>query len=301
MIKHLSPILLAGFLATATSCWHNKTVVRADDYDSETIVDLMNEESPKLTKQPSTHYPKENLPRRHVRATPISGEWTIVKAGGMDISLDDGMPYVIFSDSEGRFYAFNGCNYINGDYTYDKTNGKIMFGNVVSTMADCPDLEFPNSISVVFNEGVSVKSTITEKGRESYMTIMSNSGDVLMTLRRHNLEVANGQWRIESIDGKKIDSDGLNVFLDIPAMKIHGNTGCNFFNGEIEIDPSEPSSISFTRMGVTMKMCENTELERTMLVALEETTSYTLKDPDTLEFKNQSGKTILKLVREPES
>lgn len=298
MIRHLSTILLAGMLATMTSCWHNKTVVRADDYDAETIVDLMNEESPAITKQPTSHYPHESLSKKHVRATPISGEWTIVKAGGMNISLDDGMPYVIFSDSEGRFYAFNGCNYINGDYTYDQASGKITFANVVSTMADCPDLDFPSYISVVLNEGVSVKSAIVEKGRESYMTFTSNSGDALMTLRRHNLEVVNGQWRIEEIEGKKVDSDGLNVFLDIPSMKIHGNTGCNFFNGEIEIDPGEPSAIAFTQMGVTMKMCENAELERTMLVALEETTSYSLKGPDTLEFKNISGKTILKLVRE---
>lgn len=298
MTKHLNTLLLAVLMAASTSCWHGKTVVRADDYDAETIVDLMNEESPKLTKQPSNHHPLEVLPKKHMRATPISGEWTIVKAGGMDISLDEGMPYVIFSDTEGRFYAFNGCNYLNGDYTYDQANGEIVFANVVSTMADCPHLEFPSSISVVLNEGVSVKSTITEKGRESYMTFSSNSGDILMTLRRHNLDVANGQWRIESIDGEKVDSDGLNVFLDIPAMKIHGNTGCNFFNGEIEIDPSEPSSISFTRMGVTMRMCENAQLERMMLVALEETTSYALKDANTLELKNQAGTTVLKLVRE---
>lgn len=298
MIKYFNTILLAVFLTALASCGLNKTVVRADDYDAETIVDLMNEESPAMTKQPSNHHPQESLTKKHVRPTPISGDWTIVKAGDTEISLDDGMPYLIFSDSEGRFYAFNGCNYINGDYTYDQANGKITFANVVSTMADCPDIDFPSSISVVLNEGVSVKTSITEKGRESYMELMSNSGDALMTLRRHNLEVANGQWRIESIDGKKIDAEGLNVFLDIPAMKIHGNTGCNFFNGEIEIDPSEPSSIAFTRMGVTMKMCENAELERTMLVALEETTSYSLKGSDSLELKNSSGKTILKLVRE---
>lgn len=298
MIKHFNTILLAVFLTALASCGLNKTVVRADDYDAETIVDLMNEESPAMTTQPSNHHPQESLTKKHVRPTPISGDWTIVKTGDTEISLDDGMPYLIFSDSEGRFYAFNGCNYINGDYTYDQANGKITFANVVSTMADCPDIDFPSSISVVLNEGVSVKTSLTEKGRESYMELMSNSGDALMTLRRHNLEVANGQWRIESIDGKKIDAEGLNVFLDIPAMKIHGNTGCNFFNGEIEIDPSEPSSIAFTRMGVTMKMCVNAELERTMLVALEETTSYSLKGSDSLEFKNSSGKTILKLVRE---
>lgn len=289
--------MLAGTLTALTSCGFNKTVVRADDYDAETIVDLMNEESPAMAKQPSSHHPQESVTRRYVRATPISGEWTIVKVAGEGITLDEGMPYVIFSDSEGRFYAFNGCNYINGDYSYDQANGKIQFANVVATMADCPDIDFSNSISVIFNEGVSVKSSISEKGRESYMELKSNSGDALMTLRRHNLEVANGQWRVEEINGKRVDSSELNVFLDIPEMKIHGNTGCNYFNGEIEIDPTEPSSISFTRMGVTMRMCDNTELERTMLVALEETTSYSLYG-DTLDLKNTTGKNLIKLERE---
>ncbi len=296
MIKGINIILSAAMLAMMASCGLNKNVVRADDYDAETIVDLMNEESPTLTSQPSSRKPHDSSLRRPVRSTPISGEWTIIKAGDMDIHLDEGMPYLIFSDEGDRFYASNGCNYLNGDYAYDPTNGEITFSNVVSTMADCPDIDFETRISVVLNEGVSVRTHITEKGRETYMTFSSNSGDKLMTLRRHNLEMLNGQWDVISIDGEDIDSNELNIFLDIPELKIHGNTGCNFFNGSIEIDPEQPSAVAFTQMGVTMRMCDNSELERKMLVALEETISYS-HFGDTLEFKNQAGKTVLKLER----
>lgn len=284
-------------IATLASCGSHKTVVRADDYDAETIVDLMNEESPTLKSQPTNRKPHDNSQKRPSGNTPVSGEWTIIKAGGKEIHLDDNMPYLIFSDSDGRFYASNGCNYLNGDYTYNKADGEITFSNVVSTMAFCPDIDFETSISVVLNEGVSVRSVIKGEGRETYMTLMSNSGDNLMTLRRHNLEVANGQWDVVSIDGENIDADGLNIFLDIPELRIHGNTSCNFFNGGIEIDPESPSAISFTRMGVTKRMCENSELERKMLVALEETSSYSLHDRDILEFKDIAGKTVMKLRR----
>lgn len=284
-------------MAAMASCGSHKTVVRADDYDAETIVDLMNEESPTLQSHSSTRHPQDNGQKRHARTTPISGEWTIVKAGGQEIHLDEGMPYLIFSDSEGRFYAFNGCNYLNGDYSYEQAAGEITFSNVISTMAMCPDIDFETRISVVLNEGVSVRSVIKEEGRETYMTLMSNSGDTLMTLRRHNLEVANGQWDVVSIEGENIDSNELNIFLDIPVLKIHGNTGCNFFNGGIEIDPESPSAIAFTQMGVTMRMCENSELERRMLVALEQTTSYSIHDRDILELKDSAGKTIMKLRR----
>lgn len=297
MTKTLHILLSTGLFLSMASCGGGKTVVRADDYDSETIVDLMNEESPELKQQPTGRKPMESAVKKHPRPTPISGEWTIINAGGQNIHLDEGMPYLIFSDAEGRFYASNGCNYLNGDYTYSPEDGEICFSNVVSTMADCPDIDFETSISVVLNEGVCVKSKITEEGRETYMSLMSNSGDKLLTLRRHNLEVANGQWDVVSIDGSNIDSDGLNIFLDIPELKIHGNTGCNFFNGSIQIDPEEPSAIAFTQMGVTMRMCENSELERKMLVALEQTTSYSIKDQDILVLKDISGKEVMKLRR----
>lgn len=297
MTKTFHILLSTGILLSAVSCGNNKTVVRADDYDSETIVDLMNEESPELKQQPTGRKPMEGAAKKHARPTPISGEWTIIKAGGQDIHLDDGMPYLIFSDAEGRFYASNGCNYLNGDYSYTPGDGEICFSNVVSTMADCPDIDFETSISVVLNEGVCVKSIIADEGRETYMSLLSNSGDNLLTLRRHNLEVANGQWDVVSIDGANINSDELNIFLDIPELKIHGNTGCNFFNGSIEIDPEEPSAIAFTQMGVTMRMCENSELERKMLVALEQTTSYSIKDHDILVLKDITGKEVMKLKR----
>ncbi len=298
MIKGLNIILAAGMLVSVASCGLNKTVVRADDYDAETIVDLMNEESPELDQQPAARKHQNGSSRKDVHSTPISGEWTIIKAGGKEIHLDDEMPYVIFSDTDGRLYAFNGCNYINGDYSYDPASGEITFSNVLSTMADCPHIDFETSISVVLNEGVSVRSSISDEGRETYMTLKSNSGDNLMTLRRHNLEVANGQWDVVSIEGSDIDSDELNIFLDIPELKIHGNTGCNYFNGSIEIDPEQPSAIAFTQMGVTMRMCPNSELERKMLVALEETTSYSIRDHDILELKNASGDIVMKLRRE---
>lgn len=296
MTKSVNIILAAVMLALLASCGVNKKVVRADDYDEETIVDLMNEESPELKSQPSSRKPTDSAMRRPVRSTPVSGEWTIIRAGDKDIHLDEGMPYLIFSDEGDRFYACNGCNYLNGDYTYDASNGEITFANVVSTMAECPHIDFETAISVVLNEGVSVRSKIKEEGRETYMTLSSNSGDKLMTLRRHNLEMVNGQWDVISIGGENIDSNELNIFLDVPELKIHGNTGCNFFNGSIEIDPEQPSAIAFTQMGVTMRMCENSGLERRMLVALEETTAYSLSG-DTLELKNASGKTVLKLER----
>lgn len=302
-----SPFLFSIGVALAasllSSCTSNKTVVRADDYDAETIVDYMNEESPEITSPiKPARKPSDSISKKHFPSTPIGGEWIIVGVGDEQIHQDSDMPYVIFSDSEEKFYASNGCNIINGDYKYtpgdNAESGVITFDHVLSTMAYCPDITYQQAISVVLNEGVTVKCQIRQQGRESYMELRSNSGDLLLTLRRHNLEVINGQWKVAQIGDKKYDGDQMNVFFDIPELRIHGNTGCNFFNGIIEIDPNEASAISFTSMGVTMKMCENADVERSMLVALEETTGYSLTDNSTLELKDASGATVMLLKRE---
>ncbi|MDE6693862.1 MAG: hypothetical protein K2K05_10795, partial [Muribaculaceae bacterium] len=60
MTKTLHILLSTGLFLSIASCGGNKTVVRADDYDSETIVDLMNEESPELKQQPTGRKPVES-------------------------------------------------------------------------------------------------------------------------------------------------------------------------------------------------------------------------------------------------
>lgn len=288
----IAALLLSG-------CRSKSQVVRADDYSSETIVDLMKDESPTIRH-------KDHLGAKHVDKhgnaivahTPVDGEWIIMSAADKKIRQDDNMPYVIFSDVDGRFYANNGCNVLNGDFAYDQANASLTFSNVVTSMAECPDVTYQQDINVVLNDGVTVKISIEEKGRESYMQFKSAAGDMLMSLRKNNMEVLNGQWDVAEIDGKKINVEGVNIFLDLPELSIHGNTGCNYFNGKIEVDPFTASSISFTSMGVTMRLCENAEIERRMLVALEQVTGYRLKDRNTLILVDSSGKTLLTLNRD---
>ncbi len=82
-----------------------------------------------------------------------------------------------------------------------------------------------------------------------------------MTLRRHNMEFLNGNWRVTAIDGQPIDDEEANVFIDIAELKIHGNTGCNYFNGAIYIDPARTNAIDFSDMGVTRMACHKAEQE----------------------------------------
>ena len=87
------------------------------------------------------------------------------------------------------------------------------------------------------------------------------------------MEFLNGNWQVTSIDGNPVENDECTVFFDISELKIHGNTGCNFFNGKIYIDPARTNSIDFSDMGTTRVACPNAAQESAMLVALESTTT----------------------------
>ena len=140
-----------------------------------------------------------------------------------------------------------------------------------------------------------------KKGRETYLYFLRSgsaaSSTPVLTLRRHNMESLSGQWQVKEVNGVKDGADEANIFFDIPELRVHGNTGCNYFNGEIRIDPNRRNSISFSQMGVTGRLCENSEFETAMLVALEQVSTYSLSG-DNLELLDLSGRKLMTLHRD---
>lgn len=310
MIKANKIISLASLVAITlgTSCKSHSNVMRGDEYSGEDFINIdINDKAAPIvigqddrpSRQHSSDKSYQTSNRRlSTSQSIIDGEWIIMETDGYEIMLDEDMPYVIFSESEGRFYAYNGCNMINGDYTY-KNDKSLAFSNVLSTMKLCPDTPYGTAITNVFGEGKSATVKIEKEGNESYMYMYDTNRMQLMKLRRHNLEILNGQWAVAEIEDEEVDGDEVNVFFDIPELKIHGNTGCNYFNGIITPDPEVPSSISFAQMAVTMMSCPNQEIERLMLVGLEETTTYSLQNNNNiLLLLDENGKTRIKLIRQ---
>lgn len=228
--------------------------------------------------------------------TRLDGEWTITRAGRHDVHEDpENMPYVYFETATGHFYASNGCNILNGSFT-DAGENAIVFSGVLATANDCPDTNYRQSINSVLTDGVKVSLKYSSHGQESYLELISTGNSNLMTLRRHNLEAINGKWIVSKIGDITVDDPEVNLFFDVAEHKVHGNTGCNYFNGVILIDPDTDSSISFEDMGVTMRMCENQETEMAMLVALEQTHTYR-KNGNTLILYSSNGKELMRLRR----
>lgn len=292
--KYVLLSALAVFTLSSCSLLGSKGIVTKGDSQESVKTEIASSSGTDKDKkgnaktEPDKQSPKQSAPS--AIAGKLQGEWVIVGVGTHTVSRDEDMPYVNFDETDGKFYASNGCNVLNGSFAL--SGDGISFSHVLSTMMECPDVPYQKSITNSLNEGVSHHVKIEQKGQETYLYFTNNSKQKILTLRRHNAEALNGNWQVTSIDGEKIDNDEVNLFIDVPELKVHGNTGCNYFNGGISLDPLLPNSIAFSHMGVTMRLCPNSEVERAYLVALEETVTYNL-DGSTLHFLNNKGKTII--------
>lgn len=298
MTKITNLLFAASTLALSSCAIFNNPYKTVGDEGKTQVTETVQADNKIVEKANTDNTTAKTKPAKEVVsniAGQLDGEWVIVKVGKNAIVKDENMPYVNFTESDGRFYASNGCNVLNGSFTLSGSS-EITFDHVLSTLMACDDNQFESAINKVLCDGVKVKVELSKKGQESFLTLKSHSGNTLMVLRRHNMEVLNGQWQIKRIDQMDVDDPEVNIFLDIPELRVHGNTGCNYFNGSIMIDPEKESSISFSQMAVTMRLCHNSDIEIALLVALEQTSHYKL-DHDTLYFLDNEGKTLVKLQR----
>lgn len=204
-----------------------------------------------------------------------------------------------FQPSTGRFFASDGCNIVNGDYVL-RSDGVMVFSNTLSTMKYCADVPYADAIGAALNGQERLTAESYRLGQDTYLYLKNAAGKTVLTLRRHNMEFLNGNWLVTSINGKQIDDEECNIFIDIAELKTHGNTGCNYFNGDIYIDPGATNAIDFSNMGVTKMACPKTAQETAMLVALEEaTTAIAGKNDNTVLLLDRNGKQVMTLKRIP--
>lgn len=227
----------------------------------------------------------------------LAGEWTIVKAGNKAIAVTDEMPYVNFDISEGKVYASDGCNIINGDFSL-AAGGKLTFDKMLATMRMCPEVENQQAIGAVLKDGRTFTPVFSKAATSdvTMLTLRDSAGKDALTLRRSDMNFLNGQWQVVKIGDKSFDNPEMNLFFDIPAMKVHGNTGCNYFNGDIYTDPTVGASLNFGQMGVTRMACPDQSTETAMLVALEQVSVARPEASGNVLLNDANGTTLIVLA-----
>lgn len=225
----------------------------------------------------------------------VGGSWTIIKIGDKVIDRDEDMPYIVFEPGENRFYANNGCNTLNGGYTIYGDN--VTFHNVLTTLRYCEDVDFDHEINVIISDETETELAVSEDGNQTILDFVTSTGKVLMRCRRGNLEFLNGQWDIVKVGALSDLAAPATVFFDLTDMKLHGNTGCNFINGEIYLDHRKPNAVDFSNIITTLRACQWPEQQTAILVALEETEAVISDGTDKADLIGANGEILLQLKK----
>ncbi|MDE6300884.1 MAG: META domain-containing protein [Muribaculaceae bacterium] len=226
----------------------------------------------------------------------LGGEWQIVLVGTNEIDRDEDMPYIVFDPSASSFYANNGCNTLNGMYTLDGKDD-ITFHNVLSTMRLCPDTTFDNEINVIISDNATTHLRMSDVGKETFIDFLTEGGKTLMRMRRGNLDFLNGNWDVVSIAGISEMQVPADIFFDLGELKLHGNTGCNYINGNIYLDHRRSNAVDFSNMITTRMACPYNDQQTAMLVALEQTESAISDGADRVMFLDANGRNVMTLKR----
>ena len=225
----------------------------------------------------------------------IKGDWSIEKVNGKE-AIGEKAPFIKFVPSEGKIYGNNGCNVINADYEYNPSDSTISFSYLASTMMMChkegiTDIEINRALDETR------KYSWNLVGDEYFITFYNEEGEPVMELMHQNFQFLNGTWAVKEINGEKINVPSMKLVIDVEEGKVHGNTGCNVFNGTLEINMNSANSISFQSIAKTLMMCPDIQYETLLCVALEEAMKAKPLKNNSVELLDSENKAVLLLER----
>ena len=204
----------------------------------------------------------------------IYGEWDVVEIKGDKVELPRGSRAYLFFDTHMRnneainLYGNTGVNGLNASF---KINGnKLNVYNVVTTtaMGGYPQRDVERAMLEVLKKEKNI--TLEMEGESEYM-LLKEKKNVVMKLRKQDLDFMNGSWKVTKINDKDVEKCGIMLVNDIDMKKVNIFSGENIVNGVIYIDPSIDHGIEFEDLISTRNQWRYIDTETRLLIALEET------------------------------
>lgn len=225
----------------------------------------------------------------------LKGDWAIETVNGKQ-TVGETAPFIKFVPSEKRVYGNNGCNVINAGYEYNPADSTLTFGDIATTMMACG---LPGITDIEINMALNATHFYSWKmnGDDYYLTFLDADHQPVMQLMHQNFQFLNGTWLVKEINSQKIDVPDMKMVIDVDEGKIHGNTGCNIYNGSLETDMDAANSISFQQIGLTRMACPEPNYETQLVVALEEASKAKPLKEGRVELLNNQGEVVLLLER----
>lgn len=227
-------------------------------------------------------------------AKQLYGEWDIVmlRSKKKVYTLERAYLYLDFAGGN-KVYGNNGCNTING--TFQLSGNNLKFNDFISTSESCRNVT--NEKTIMHALADTRRFTLETQYNAQYMNLMNSKGNVVLVLKRHNLDVLNGAWLIKEINSESVSDMNMRVVIDAVMQTIHGDTGCNIINGIISLDPTKDMAIQFEDLHSTEHYCENIDNETALLLALERTESCKRINQYEMALLDNKGNIVIVLQR----
>ena len=230
----------------------------------------------------------------------LYGQWIATNINGTAVTGND-RPYMVFDESSTNpfivnLYAYDGCNILNGALAVTPGGQMSRTSEFLSTMKMCPDAQYEIGFTMTLNT-VS-KYSIEQVGRDYLLYIKNAQGNTTMTLRKSDLGFANGAWQVTKLNGTAVPTDvEMQMVIDIPEQKLHGNAGCNTMNGSIYMNPDKQNSLEFKNIATTRMTCPQIALEQQLLTALAQVTTVQLGKDGSLMLDDANCHTLVTLTK----
>ena len=167
--------------------------------------------------------------------------------------------------------------YQKGGMEAIKSEGKFTWsadGSTI-TLEQVGQNDFPSELKVGENK-------LTIIGKDGKEIAGELAPDYILT--KVNKDLVEKYWKLTELMGQPVtykEGQGKEAFmtLKMEGNRVHGNLGCNSFNGTYELKPG--NRIKFSQMASTMMMCMNMETETKFNEILQQADNYNLNG-DTL-------------------
>ena len=230
----------------------------------------------------------------------LDGMWFLESVDSTKVSQSINKPYIEFeltNLSIVKCYAYDGCNYINGEFKLYNNSALIKNAEFVSTLKDCDKTHYEAKMTTAINKIASY--TISNIGENIILHLKDSSNNTIMVLKKTDTESIGGAWQVTVINGVSIDeSHDLNIVLDLSGKSVHGNVGCNTMNGTIVYNHNLPNDIMFTNMITTRMLCPDMTTETDLLKALEAVRKINLNESGSIaSLLDHNGSIVVSLKR----
>lgn len=237
-------------------------------------------------------------PRRDVTITnPVQqlyGEWDIIELRNNKkvYTMERAYLYLDFAGGN-KVYGNNGCNTING--TFQLSGDNLKFNDFITTENSCHNVTNEKTIMRALADVR--RFNVQSQYNALYMNLMNSKGNIVMVLKRHNLDAMNGAWLVKEIDSENVSEHNMRLVIDAVMQTIHGDTGCNIINGIIALDPTKDMAIQFEDLHSTEHDCETIDQEMALLLALEKAVSCKRINQQEMALLDNKGAIVIMLQR----